>query len=73
MGFATPTEVRLKTLAEVFAYAAAEGITLRMDGTEIRVRRPRVNRAGRRVFVSGKLKQNTVKATVIADEQRSTL
>lgn len=34
-GFATATRVRLRTLADVFAYAAAENVTLRMDGTEI--------------------------------------
>jgi hypothetical protein len=72
-GFATATGVRLRTLADVFAYAAAENVTLRMDGTEIRVRRPRVNRPGRRAFVSGKAKQNTIKATVISDEHGATL
>jgi hypothetical protein len=72
-GFATPGGVRLRTLADVFAYAAAEGIQLRIDGTEIRVRRPRAGRAGRKAFVSGKLKQNTVKTTLAADEHRATL
>src|SRR6266545_3750951 len=42
--------IRLKTLADVFAYAAAEGVTLRIDGTEVQVRRPRANRAGRKAF-----------------------
>ncbi len=42
-GFAVPgtSGVRLRTLADVFAYAAAEGVTLRIDGTEVQVRRPR--------------------------------
>ena len=42
-GFAVPGEadVRLRTLADVFAYAAARGVTLRLDGTEVQVRRPR--------------------------------
>ena len=40
-GCATTTAVRLHTLADVFAYAAAEDVTLRLDATEIRVRRPR--------------------------------
>ena len=62
-GFATPTGVRLHTLADVFAYAAAEDVTLRMDATEIRVRRPRPHRPGRRAFVSGKMRQNNIKAT----------
>jgi hypothetical protein len=56
-GFATPTGQRLHTLADVLAYAAAEGLTVRLDGTEIQVRRPKANRPGRRAFVSGKRKQ----------------
>jgi DDE superfamily endonuclease len=74
-GFAVPGEpgLRLHTLADVFAYAAAEGVTLRIDGTEVQVRRPRANRPGRRAFVSGKRKQNTKKATVITDGEGATL
>jgi hypothetical protein len=58
-GFAVPDApgVRLKALADVFAYAAAQGVELRIDGTETQVRRPRANRPGRRAFVSGKRKQ----------------
>src|SRR5213078_1441956 len=59
--------LRLRTLADVFAYAAAEGVELRIDGTEVQVRRPKANRPGRRAFVSGKRKQNTIKPTVIGD------
>jgi hypothetical protein len=68
-GFAVPgrPELRLKTLADVFAYAAAEGVELRIDGTEVQVRRPKANRPGRRAFVSGKKKANTIKPTVISD------
>jgi DDE superfamily endonuclease/Helix-turn-helix of DDE superfamily endonuclease len=74
-GFAVPGEphVRLRTLADVFAYARVKGIELRLDGTEVRVRRPRANKPGRRAFVSGKMKQNTKKATVISDEAGRTL
>jgi hypothetical protein len=41
-GFAVPDRpcLRLRTLADVFAYAAAKGVTLRVDGMETRVRRP---------------------------------
>jgi hypothetical protein len=41
-GFAVPDRpgLRLRTLAEVFAYAEAEGVTLRIDGMETQVRRP---------------------------------
>jgi DDE superfamily endonuclease/Helix-turn-helix of DDE superfamily endonuclease len=68
-GFAVPGTpgLRLKTLADVFAYAAAEGVKLRIDGTEVQVRRPRAGRPGRRAFVSGKKKQNTFKSTAISD------
>lgn len=70
-GFAVPgkPEPRLKVLADVFAYAASEGVTLRIDGTEVQVRRPKANRPGRRAFVSGEKKQNTIKPTVISDER----
>ncbi|MHA6757030.1 transposase [Streptacidiphilus sp. PAMC 29251] len=66
-------ELRLRTLADVFAYAAAEGVELRFDGTEVQVRRPRANKPGRRAFVSGKKKMNTKKATVVTDGQGRTL
>ncbi len=66
-------DLRLRTLADVFAYAAAEGIELRIDGTEVQVRRPRANRPGRRAFVSGKKKMNTKKATVVTDGGGRTL
>jgi hypothetical protein len=72
-GCALPDGVRLRTLADVFAYAAAEGVTLRLDATEIRVRRPRAGRAGRKAFVSGKAKQNTIKTTVAANGHGATL
>ncbi|MFB6961603.1 transposase family protein [Streptomyces sp. NPDC056309] len=70
-GFAVPDRpgVRLRTLAVVFAYAEAEGITLRIDGAETQVRRPQANRPGRRAFVSGKKKQNTIKTTTVSDGQ----
>ncbi|MFJ6686922.1 transposase [Streptomyces werraensis] len=59
--------MRLRTLADVFAYAEAEGADLRVGGTEVQVRRPRAGRAGRKAFVSGKKKQNTAKTTTISD------
>lgn len=74
-GFAVPGKagLRLRTLADVFAYAASEGVTLRIDGTEVQVRLPSPGRPGRRAFVSGKKKQNTKKATVITDQAGATL
>jgi hypothetical protein len=70
-GFAVPDRpgIRLRTLADVFAYAEAEGVTLRIDGTEVQVRRPKAQRPGRKAFISGKKKQNTEKATMISDGQ----
>ena len=45
-GFAVPGEpgLRLRTLADVFAYAASRGVHLRIDGTEVN------SRGGRRPF-----------------------
>ncbi|MFF9635540.1 transposase family protein [Streptomyces bacillaris] len=74
-GFAVPDRpgLRLRTLEDVFAYAAAENVTLRIDGTETQVRRPQAHRPERRAFVSGKRKQNTIKTTTISDHQDRTL
>jgi hypothetical protein len=74
-GFAVPGEpgIRLRTLAGVFACAAARGVTIRLDGTDVPVRRPRAGKPGRRAFVWGKKKQNTNKATVITGERGRTL
>ncbi|MEV7391593.1 transposase family protein [Streptomyces sp. NPDC091215] len=74
-GFAVPDRpgLRLRTLEDVFAYAQAEGVELRLDATEVQVRRPVAGRGGRWPFVSGKKKQNTMKATVIADHRGRTL
>lgn len=68
-GFAVPGQsgLRLRTLADVFAYAATEGVRLRVDGTEVQVRRPAAGRPGRRAFVSGKKRQNTGKAAAVSD------
>jgi DDE superfamily endonuclease/Helix-turn-helix of DDE superfamily endonuclease len=73
-GFAVPGRpgLQLRTLADVFAYASAQGVELRLDGTEVQVRRPRASKPGRRAFVSGKKKMNTKKATVITDEKGRT-
>lgn len=70
-GFAVPDGpgLRLRTLEDVFAYAEAENIELRLDGAETQVRRPRAGRPGRRAFVSGKRKQNTIKTTTFSDGQ----
>jgi hypothetical protein len=74
-GFAVPDRpgIRLRTLADVFAYAAAEGVRLRIDGTDVQVRRPVAGRPGRKAFISGKRRQNTIKTTTISDGQGRTL
>jgi DDE superfamily endonuclease len=72
-GYATPAGPRLHTLADVFAYAAACGVRLRLDGSEIQVRRPAARRPGRRAFVPGKKKQNTIKFTKVGDGRGRTL
>ncbi|MGG2463772.1 transposase family protein [Streptomyces sp. RGM 3693] len=74
-GFAVPDHpgLRLHTLEDLFAYADAEGVDVRIDGTEVQVRRPRAGRPGRKAFVSGKKKQNTIKTTTFSDGQGRTL
>lgn len=74
-GFAVPDRpgLRLRTLEDLFAYADAEGVELRIDGTEVQVRRPRAHAPGRKAFVSGKKKQNTIKTTTFSDPQGRTL
>ncbi|MEV1044070.1 transposase family protein [Streptomyces sp. NPDC049916] len=53
-GFAVPDrpDIRLPTLEDVFAYADAEGIRLRIAGAETQVCRPKANRPGRRAFAA---------------------
>ena len=64
--------IGLRTLADVFAYAAARGVTIRLDGTEVQVRSPVPGNPARRAFVSTTKKQNTRNA-VITDEKGRTL
>jgi hypothetical protein len=51
-GFAVPHRpgIRVRTLEDVFAYAAAEGLKLRIDGTDVQVRCPAAGRPGRKAF-----------------------
>jgi Helix-turn-helix of DDE superfamily endonuclease len=60
-GFAVPGRpgLRLRTLCDVFAYAAAEGVELRIDGTEVQVRRPKAHRPGRRPLCQSWLRHLT--------------
>ncbi|MFE7092942.1 transposase family protein [Streptomyces erythrochromogenes] len=59
--------IRLRTLVEVIDHLGASGQTGIIDGTEIRVRRPAAGRKDREKFISGKNKQNAVKAMVLTD------
>ncbi|TDD33612.1 transposase family protein [Saccharopolyspora elongata] len=61
--------IRLRTVADVVAYLDSVRQTALMDATEIRVRRPTVKRAGRHQFISGKSRQNAMKALMITDAQ----
>lgn len=61
--------VRLRTLADVIAHLDHTGLTGLMDATEIKVRRPSAKRAGRHQFISGKSRQNAMKALIITDAQ----
>ncbi|MEV6332994.1 hypothetical protein [Streptomyces sp. NPDC051909] len=57
-GFAVPgpPELRLRTLADVFAYAAAEVVELRIDRPKFRCAGRRRTSPRRRALVSGKRK-----------------
>jgi len=59
--------IRLRTLAEVIDHLGAGGRAGIIDGTEIRVRRPAAGRKDREKFISGKNKQNAVKAMILTD------
>ncbi|WP_330481097.1 MULTISPECIES: transposase family protein [unclassified Streptomyces] len=63
----------MRTLDDLFAYADAEGVDLRVGATEVQVHRPRAGHPGRKAFVSGKRKQNTIKTTTFCDAQGRTL
>ncbi|MCX4546445.1 transposase [Streptomyces sp. NBC_01565] len=66
-GCTIATGIRLRSLAEVIDHLGASGHTGIIDGTEIRVRRPAAGRKDREKFISGKNKQNAVKAMVLTD------
>ncbi|MFG2274998.1 transposase family protein [Streptomyces chartreusis] len=61
--------IRLGSLAEVIEHLGADSRTGIIDGTEIRLRRPAAGRKDRDKFVSGKSKQNAVKAMVLTDAE----
>lgn len=68
-GCTVAPDVRLRTLAEVIEYLGVVDQTGIIDGTEIRVRRPAAGRKDRDKFVSGKTRQNAVKAMVLTDSE----
>ncbi|MFG2539327.1 transposase family protein [Streptomyces sp. NPDC048511] len=67
-GCTVSPNVRLRPLPEVVGHFGETGKTGIIDGTEIRVRRPAVGRKDRDKFISGKNKQNAVKAMIFTDE-----
>jgi hypothetical protein len=70
-GYTRPSGVRLHTLADAFAYGAAEGVTLRVDASEIRS--AGLVSDGPAARRSGKGRQVTIMATVVVDEYGATL
>ncbi|MEV0259852.1 transposase family protein [Streptomyces sp. NPDC050617] len=74
-GFALPDRpgIRIHTLEDLFTYAGAENIELRIDGTETQVRRSQAHRPVRKVFVSGKTKQNMMKTISFSDAEERAL
>ena len=66
-GCAIGPDLRLQTLAEVIDHLGATRRAGIIDGTEIRVRRPAAGRTDRDTFISGKNRQNAVKAMVLTD------
>ncbi|WP_374213876.1 transposase family protein [Streptomyces sp. A3M-1-3] len=64
--------MRIRTLEDLFTCAQHEGVDLCIDGTEVQVRRPQAGRPGRKAFISGKKKQNTIKTTTFSDRQGRT-
>ncbi|MFI1769841.1 hypothetical protein ACH41H_48855 [Streptomyces sp. NPDC020800] len=65
--------IQLLPLEDAFAYAAAEDVTLWIDGMETQARRPHAGRVSWRAFVSGKRRQGTVQTTTISDGHGRTL
>ena len=61
--------LRLRTLADVVTYLDHVRAAALMDATEIRVRRPTAERAGRHQFISGKSRTNAVKTLIVTDAQ----
>ncbi|MEU6547975.1 hypothetical protein [Streptomyces sp. NPDC046859] len=61
--------LNMRTPAEVVDHLGASGKTGIIDGTEIRARRPAAGRKDRDDFISGKNKQNAVKATVLTERR----
>ena len=66
-GCTVSSGVSLRTLAEVVEYLGSTATTGILDGTEIRVRRPKVGSTNCDAFISGKSRQNAVKAMVSTD------
>ena len=66
-GCTVTPDVRLRTLAEVIEHLGATAATGIIDGTEVRVRRPKAGRKDRDAFISGKSRQNAVKSMVVTD------
>ncbi|WP_245654556.1 transposase family protein [Streptomyces violens] len=72
-GCSVAPDVRLHSLAEVIERLGATGQTAIVDATEVRVRRPAAGTPGRNSYVSGKSKQDAMKALILTDAARRLL
>lgn len=61
--------MRLRTLPDVIAYLGVAPQTALLDATEVQVRRPAAHQPGRKRFVSGKRRANTIKTLLLSDDQ----
>ncbi|MFK4070442.1 transposase family protein [Streptomyces sp. NPDC029674] len=68
-GCTVASGIRLRTMADVIQFLGASGRTAIIDATEIRFRRPMPGTAGRDRYISGKSKQNAMKALVVTDAE----
>jgi len=74
-GFAVPDQpgLRLNRLADVFAYAAAQGVELRIDGTEVQVAGHQPTGPGGGRSCRARRSRTPIKTTTISDGQGRTL
>src|SRR5512144_2699704 len=60
---------RIRTLGDLCAYTAAEGVELRLDGTGVQVRRPRAGHPAARHSSPARRSRTPLKSTTFSDHQ----